>query len=71
MAKKANLSRLLRENHRRAEIPGRQPPSPAALYLMQLRAARRIPLPRRRLTVAADDPARDEIPRPVKIIHVD
>ena len=70
MAKKVNLAKQLQEVLGQAEVTNRQPAAPAtaAFYLMQLRSAtRKISVPRRRLTVVAENAAGAEAPRPVKI----
>jgi len=69
MAKKANLARQWQETIGQAEVTDRQPSASAtALYLMQLRAAaRKISMPRRRLSVVVEREPDAETPHPVKI----
>jgi hypothetical protein len=70
MAKKSNLSKRLQEISGHADVTDRQPTDlMAALYGMQFRAAsRKIPPPRRRLTIATDHETL--VPQPVKIVCI-
>jgi len=73
MAKKTSLLKLSPQTraYGGAANPQRAP-QPAALCLMQLRShVMRISMSKRRLQIAIENRAEEEVPQPVKISHAD
>jgi hypothetical protein len=71
MAKKTSLLKPHLQTRAHGEAANHQhAPQPAALCLMQLRShVMRISMSKRRLQIAIENRAEEEIPQPVKITH--